>query len=457
MRKRAWREGSRPTARCVGDTRRKPARGRFGGTIPSSWHLGSGSVFACEKQERPQWAVVHERLVQISAERRALERELCRWLLEAERLAVHVETGYGSLAEYAERIVGLSPRKTEERLRVGRELEDLPGLENALASGKLVWSVVRELSRVASPETEEAWLKWAEDKRASEVERKVAGLSRGDQPTDGPDPALKEHVLRFKVRAETMALFRDLQAAVRRDLSASELGGVDVDDDMLLFEIARRALGGSGDEGRANYQVAVSQCDTCKQSRIDAAGESHVVDAVAEDMIACDAQHIGDVGVPSPQSPPAGGKRASQTIPPATRRRVMRRDHKRCVVPGCRHHRFVDVHHLDLRSEGGGHKAERMAVLCGFHHRRVHDGTLSIDGTASAGFVFYHADGTPYGKPISPAAIDVAKQAFAALRKMGFKQSQARDRVDAVVRARAPDDLASFIRAALKEGARERT
>ena len=63
--------------------------------------------------------------------------------------------------------------------------------------------------------------------------------------------------------------------------------------------------------------------------------------------------------------------RATQTIPPAVRRQVMRRDRKRCVVPGCTNHRFVDVHHLDPRSEGGGHDPDRLAVLCGSHHRAV--------------------------------------------------------------------------------------
>ena len=113
---------------------------------------------------------------------------------------------------------------------------------------------------------------------------------------------------------------------------------------------------------------------------------------------------------------------------------------------------YLDVHHLDERAEGGGHDPERLATLCGAHHRAVHAGRICIDGTASAGFVVRHVDGTVYGAPIRPQAIEVARHALGALRQLGFKSSAARARVDAVVRAGAPDDLAAFVRAALKTG-----
>jgi hypothetical protein len=143
-------------------------------------------------------------------------------------------------------------------------------------------------------------------------------------------------------------------------------------------------------------------------------------------------------------------RRASQTIPPAVRRRVMRRDRSRCVVTGCQGHLFLDVHHLDRRSEGGSHDPERMAVLCGAHHRAVHAGSLCIDGSASVGFTFRHADGTPYGQPLRPAAIELAQLALDALQGLGFRPSRARALVDAVLEAGAPDELEAFVRAALE-------
>ena len=116
----------------------------------------------------------------------------------------------------------------------------------------------------------------------------------------------------------------------------------------------------------------------------------------------------------------------------------------------CRQTQYVDVHHLDPRSEGGGHDADRLAVLCGAHHRAVHAGTLRVDGSASAGFACRHADGTAYGSPPNLPAADVARKVVAMLEHMGFKPTRARGLVDAALEQVAPDDASVLLRAALR-------
>jgi 5-methylcytosine-specific restriction endonuclease McrA len=435
---------------------------------PEGEHAPASPSPAREPEAASDWMHVHERLVSLGKTRAAHEREVCRWLLAAQRLGVHARVGYASLAELAERVLGLNGRKTEERLRVGRALGDLRVLDGALAAGELPWSAVRELTRVATRENQQAWLDWARGRRVREIEVAVAARKPGDGPRDLSDPSRVTHRLVFEVRGETMAMFRDMQSAVRADL------GGKVDDDALLYEIARRVLGGPGDDGRASYQVAVSRCDECRCSRIDAAGASYHVDDVVVEMAICDGQLLepgADARIQDAEREPSrGGSRrelprgarderhrvgagrppATQTIPAATRREVMRRDHKRCVVPGCSNHRYLDVHHLDPRCEGGGHDPERLAVLCGAHHRAVHAGVLCIDGTGSSSFGFRHGDGTPYGGGVGVLGVDVARQALGALEKMGFKPTQARVLVDDALRAGAQGDVAALLRAALR-------
>ena len=123
--------------------------------------------------------------------------------------------------------------------------------------------------------------------------------------------------------------------------------------------------------------------------------------------------------------------RATQTIPPAVRRAVLHRDHHRCVVPGCRQSRFVDVHHLQPRCEGGEHEEHNLITLCSAHHRALHRGELSITGEIGS-LSFRHADGTPYGKPGAPRPLDAYAKAFAALRTMGFRENQVRRALDTV-------------------------
>jgi hypothetical protein len=122
---------------------------------------------------------------------------------------VHLHLGFASFAEYIERLFGYSPRWTEERLRVAESLETLPHLQHALHDGSVPWSTVRELIRVATPKSENAWLEASRGRTLRQVEQLVAGHKPGDQPDAPSDPSLRRHVLRMDVTAETFATFRE--------------------------------------------------------------------------------------------------------------------------------------------------------------------------------------------------------------------------------------------------------
>jgi hypothetical protein len=116
--------------------------------------------------------------------------------------------------------------------------------------------------------------------------------------------------------------------------------------------------------------------------------------------------------------------RARQSVPPALRRAVLARDRHRCTVPGCTHATFVDVHHVQPRSEGGRNEASNLLVLCSAHHRAVHRGELLIDIERDGSLRFRHADGAAYGDPLIPQRIDAHAKVFSALRHLGFRESE---------------------------------
>jgi hypothetical protein len=136
------------------------------------------SIAAGSKGRADEWALAHEALSKLRLKRAALDAEEGMWLLRAFRAATHVYFGYASFGEYIERLFGLSRRATEEKLRVAGALEALPELAEALRSAKLNWSVVRELSRVAVPDTEREWILAVCRKTAREVERMISGWRR---------------------------------------------------------------------------------------------------------------------------------------------------------------------------------------------------------------------------------------------------------------------------------------
>src|SRR5512138_2611593 len=141
------------------------------------------------------WQQAHEALVRLAKARAGLDFDEGKRLLEALRARAHERLGFGSFVEYIERLFGYAPRLTHDKLRVAEALEELPELGKALRQGQASWSCVRELSRVATRETEHAWLEAARGRTVREVERRVSGHQRGSLPSDPTNPQAERHVL----------------------------------------------------------------------------------------------------------------------------------------------------------------------------------------------------------------------------------------------------------------------
>jgi len=371
----------------------------------------------------PDWQTVHGQIKEHAKRRAGLDYEEGLLLLQARRAGVAHRLGFSSLEEYVTSVLGYDAHTTRERLRVAECLTDLPRLACALRGGELNWSCVRELTRVAVPETEEEWLAVSRGQSVRRLEALVSGHVRGDRPTDPQRPSSPRRVLRFEVTPETYALFREAESKVQR------ASGGQLDSDELLLAIARQVLGGPTEEGRAPYQVAVTVCPECRRGSIASGGDPVAVGPEVVEMAECDAQHFA---VNDGQGSSHMGQPASQSVPPRVRREVMRRDHGQCQVPGCRNTHYVDLHHVCPLSEGGGHDANNLLVLCTAHHRAVHKGTLWLEGTVAEGLMFRHADGTAYGGDVDPGTAGAYADALVGLRELGFRETEARSALTAV-------------------------
>jgi hypothetical protein len=155
------------------------------------------------------WQEADRQLRRIAGLRARLDAEEARWLRVAQATGVHRQYGYATLLEYMERVLGYGPHAANERLRVAEQLEHLPALDEALADGRICYSAVREVTRIAKPQTERAWLATIAGATLRQVEASVSGLRVGDLPGAERDPDLVEHRLHFVVPAATFALFRD--------------------------------------------------------------------------------------------------------------------------------------------------------------------------------------------------------------------------------------------------------
>jgi hypothetical protein len=215
------------------------------------------------------------------------------------------------------------PHAARERMRVARALVTLPETTTALARGALSYSAVRELTRVATPETEAAWLTATEGLVANQIECLVADHRPGDHPDDPADPDLRPRVVRLKLPPEVYALWRQARMVV-----ATERGG-EISDADFVETICRAAIApGSGASGPA-HQIAYQQCPDCRHATQNGAGREIDVGPEVLERASCDARVLGSLDAAAPE-------RSTTTVTPRIREQVFARDHYRCTVPGCR-------------------------------------------------------------------------------------------------------------------------
>ncbi len=347
------------------------------------------------------WREVDRILRGLARRRAALDVEEAAWLRRARALGVHREFGFATFFEYVERVLGYAPGPARERLRVADALAALPKLRAAMSAGEVAYSAARELTRVATVDTEAAWLAAAAKHTVREIEEMVSGRRRGDSPDDPPDPAARLHELRLLLPAAVLgkltAARRALEAACGHPLTDGDLIATLCDGQLAGSHAEDAAASHVGDAAAASkpmYQIAITRCPDCLRAWQDVAGHTIEISETELAQASCDAELLGRVDGDKPA-------RVTKTIPPRTRRAVLRRDRGRCVVPGCRNARYVDVHHIVARAAGGKHTPTKLAVMCSAHHKAAHDGRLRIEGSAPDKLRVTHADGRPYGAPPS--------------------------------------------------------
>ena len=84
--------------------------------------------------------------------------------------------------------------------------------------------------------------------------------------------------------------------------------------------------------------------------------------------------------------------RKHRLVQPALRRVLEARD-RGCRFPGCSHERWLDAHHVVHWADGGETSLENTLLLCGRHHRLLHEGGFAIRADANGEWQFQNAKG----------------------------------------------------------------
>ena len=129
------------------------------------------------------------------------------WFGEVMRRRLFRNLGHSSINQYAVQELGFSKSRTDDFIRLAKQLENLPAVREAVASGDLGYTKAREIVSVATPETQDTWLEAAKGTRKELVhEVKKAKRAAKVDPTQGellpsapPVVSPREMPVRFQV------------------------------------------------------------------------------------------------------------------------------------------------------------------------------------------------------------------------------------------------------------------
>ncbi len=137
----------------------------------------------------PPLEVIERELVACASQLFAMESRFLALVAAFDRRQGWAGAGVRSCAHWLSWRCGISLHSARERVRVARALETLPAVSRAFDEGRISYSKVRAVTRVATPEDEQTWLEVAESGTATHLERIAGGYRRATRPDPADDPA----------------------------------------------------------------------------------------------------------------------------------------------------------------------------------------------------------------------------------------------------------------------------
>ena len=321
-------------------------------------------------------------------------------------------SGWRSCAHWLNWRAGISLCAARERLRAARRLADLPLTSAQMEKGRLSWSKVRALTRMATAENEARLVEFALHHTASQVERFVRAAKSAEvamAALDGTSEMAARRHLTVRMTGDGMYEVRGL---LLPEVGALLVETLDTAVDELHRQecaMEREADAATGEpdpptpaptpglrpsqterrhdalgawlEDRAETKAQLVVHTVAGGPEILATEEGSHVPAGTSRRLACDVEAV-EVKRGRDGSVLDVGRR-QRTVGWRLRKALDVRDGG-CRFPGCGS-RHTQAHHAIPWSEGGETKLDNLILLCRFHHKAVHEGGWRVEmGQAGA-------------------------------------------------------------------------
>ena len=346
--------------------------------------------------ERAPTMELEDAIVQLHGLMSAAQRKMLAFISEFDRRCAWRRDGAASMEQWLCARVSVSFNTASTWVEAASKLDELPATAAVFEHGGLSWDQMRAVLRFATPERDEELAHEAPGWSAAQAEavaRRELAASRSEAELALDQRALRlkwdlaQNLLKFWGRLPTAegavverALERIALAAPKDDDSPPDARLADA-----LVELASARLGSESDTDRATVVVHVDE-----SVRSGSLPSGARVPFETARRLACDAR-VQEI-VESAGGEPIGIGRASRQVPGWLVRLLRERDGG-CGFPGCGRMRWLHAHHIVHWADGGSTDADNLILLCGYHHRLVHERGWRVEPESHE---FVRPDGRTY-------------------------------------------------------------
>lgn len=358
-------------------------------------------------------------IAQLSAAKAAIEATLSELVAAFDEKRAYLEDGAPNCQSWLVGRLGIHHRSAKELVRVSRALVELPAIQAALLAGNLSYDQVGELVKFATPQEDLELAQSAPGLSAAQLaslgrRRATMTVSMAMNIDEMRSlrwyPAYDDAAIRISgllPQADGAQVIAALEAITEHQDHDDSADGIPRSYPALmadaLTELASLHLGQDACASRAGVVVHVdAKVLTSGQGSAEVSSGT-VAPAVAQ-RLSCDGQI--QVVIEEGRTP-IGVGREQRSVPPWLWRMVKRRD-QHCVFPGCGHRRWLAAHHMVHWAHGGQTDLDNLVLVCGFHHKLVHEYGWRIRGQPPEGLEFHRPRGTSLWARPEPLRREIA-------------------------------------------------
>ncbi len=312
-------------------------------------------------------------------------RAVAFYLRDINERGLYQLRGHRTAVHYAIARFGISRREARELLAAGLALADLPVIDEEFREGRLCWSKVREVVKVAVSQHDAAWLERAKSLRIDELALEVRLAKRGEPPRNRDDrkglPEIRL-LLNTPMPPDVYAKWERVCAKI-----AIECGG-SVEPWQCLEAAFDMVLAHRPAEGPTLPPASCCIVVNADRKSVETADGDIPLAPETVEMLAC---NCGIVDASS------ADHEKDRQVPKALRKKVHARDGHRCRCCGSVH--SLHVHHIIPWSCGGRTRKKNLITVCRRCHALLHAGLLTITGTTESTWRFFDNQGRDVASP----------------------------------------------------------